>query len=81
MNLFQPQQVTTNVETALPGLAGTYKAQVPVKVTNMQLVSGPYIGANWSGTLQFNEELAAQSEVQRGMVNNRTINLSSTCFF
>ena len=54
------------MESALPGLAGTYKAQVPVKVTNMQLVSGPYIGANWSGTLQFNEDLVAQPEGQRG---------------
>ncbi len=51
--------MTTTVETTLPGI-GQYKTQIPVKVTNMQLMSGPF------GTMMnFSDDLL-QAELQRG---------------
>lgn len=56
------------MEANLPGFAGIYKAQIPVKVTNMQLVSGPYVGSNWTGTLQFNDD-NTPTDIQRGQLS------------
>ena len=50
------------METTLPGI-GQYKAQVPVKVTNMQLMSSPY--QQWSGPVHFSEDVL-QQELNRG---------------
>ena len=55
--------MTTTIETTLPGI-GNYKTQIPVKVTNMQLVQGPYYDKTWGGTIHFSED--ALHEVQRG---------------
>jgi len=45
---------------SLPGI-GQYKAQIPVKVTNMQLATSPL----WNGSI-FYEDAAAQDNAQRG---------------
>ena len=57
----------TAVESTLPGI-GQYKAHVPIKVTNMQLMSTPF-GAfsdrTFGGTLHISEEVL-QYEMQKG---------------
>ena len=58
--------MTTTIEATLPGI-GQYKTQIPVKVTNMQLMSGPYYEKQWQGTVLTDEAL--QQEVQRGRIS------------
>ena len=53
------------METTLPGI-GQYKSQIPVKVTNMQLVSGPFHDRSLGAMLHLNDEFI-QQELQRGL--------------
>ncbi len=50
-----------SADASLPGL----KSQMPVKVTNMQLISGPFSDRTLGSLFQLNEELI-QQELQRG---------------
>ena len=62
---FQAPAITTAVETILPGI-GPYKAQMPVKVTNMQLASPHICEHTWGGTIHYSDNVI-QQELQRGM--------------
>ena len=46
-------------------MVGTMKPQMPVKVTNVQLVSGPYYERQWPSQLQLSEEI--MPDLQRGI--------------
>ena len=56
--------MTATMETTLPGI-GQYKSQIPVKVTNMQLMSGPFHDRSLGAMLHLNDEFI-QQEQQRG---------------
>ena len=56
--------MTATMETTLPGI-GQYKSQIPVKVTNMQLMSGPFSDRSLGTAFHMNDEII-QQELQRG---------------
>ena len=56
--------MTATMETTLPGI-GQYKSQIPVKVTNMQLMSGPFNDRSLGAMFSLNDEII-QHELQRG---------------
>jgi len=59
--LFQPAIANQGpADGSLPGI-GQYKAQIPVKVTNMQLATSPL----WNGSLYYDDTIATDN-TQRG---------------
>ena len=62
--MFQVPALNTQNETS-QSTFNQYKSQMPVKVTNMQLASGPFSDRTLGSLFQLNEELI-QQELMRG---------------
>ena len=56
---FQPQALITAVDTTLPGIS-QYKMHVPVRVTNVQLMSPPFLDKTWGAVQTFSDDTQAQ---------------------
>ena len=60
--------MTTPVETMLPGINGQYKSCIPVKVTNVQLMSPHVADKSWGATTTFNEDLYSQDLIRGSLL-------------